>query len=83
MFMDLCLKYPQWQEPLAAAIIEIDRQQLIEKLQQAEVTMIHRMQELGCGETDENELRALYDGLSLIRGIRQEDCSSAGQADNS
>jgi hypothetical protein len=72
--MSLGLKYPQWQEPLAAAIIEIDRQQLIEKLKEAEVIIVRRMQELGSGETEENELRALYDGLSLIRGIRQEDC---------
>jgi hypothetical protein len=79
--MKLSLKYPQWQEPLAAAIIEIDRQQLVEKLEKAEVIILHRMRDLGRGETDENELRALHDGLSLIRGIRQEDGSSAAQPD--
>jgi len=79
--MSLGLRYTQWQEPLAAAIIEIDRQQLVEKLQKAEVIIVRRMQELGSGETEENELRALHDGLSLIRGIRKEDCSSAAQPD--
>jgi hypothetical protein len=81
--MKLSLKYPQWQEPLAAAIIEMDRRQLIEKLQDAEVIIVRRIEELGSSETEEIELRALYDGLSLIRGIRQEDCGSATQPDGS
>jgi surfactin synthase thioesterase subunit len=69
------LKYPQWQAPLAAAILEFDVQQLPGKLQQAEDAISKRIQELTSEKDNEHELRALTDGLFLIRGIKKR-CSA-------
>ena len=41
----MILKYPQWQEPLAAAILEFNAQQLRGKVQRAEEVITYRMKE--------------------------------------
>jgi surfactin synthase thioesterase subunit len=64
------LKYPQWQESLAAAILEFDAQQLPGKLEKAEDAISQRFQELASEKDNEHELRALTDGLFLIRDIK-------------
>jgi hypothetical protein len=65
------LKYPQWQEPLAAAILEFDAQQLPGKLQRAEDAIAKRFQELTSEQVNGAEFRALTDGLTLLRDIRK------------
>jgi hypothetical protein len=66
------LDYPVWQEPLAAAILEFNPQQLPEKLQRAQEAIAKRLQELRFAESNEHELRLLFDGLSIIRGVKQD-----------
>jgi hypothetical protein len=65
------LKYPQWQEPLAAAILEFDALRLRGKLQEAEDAISKRLVVLKSENDNEDEFRALYDGLSLIRDIKE------------
>ena len=65
------LKYPQWQEPLKAAILEFDIQQLLGKVQKAEEVIADRIQELSFDQGNEEERRALSDGLSIIRSLKQ------------
>jgi hypothetical protein len=67
----MSLKY-QWQEPLAAAIIEFYSQHLDGKLEEAEEAIHARFQELANNENTADERRALHDGLSLIRSVRKE-----------
>jgi hypothetical protein len=68
--MEQQLKYPQWQGPLQAAIVELDRVRLREKLETAEMAISKRSQELvGQAETTD-ELRAIADGLYIIRMLR-------------
>ena len=38
------LKYPQWQEPLASAILEFNHEQLREKVQKAEEAIAQRIE---------------------------------------
>jgi hypothetical protein len=66
------LKYPQWQEPLAAAILEFDAQQLRGKIQKAEEVIADRIQELSFDNGNEEERRVLSDGLSIIRRLKKE-----------
>ena len=40
------LKYPQWQEPLASAILESNREQLREKVQKPEEAIAQRIEQL-------------------------------------
>ena len=65
------LKY-QCQEPLADAIVEFYSQHLDGKLDEAEEAIHVRFQELGDSDNAADELRALDDGLSLIRSVRKE-----------
>ena len=64
------LKYPQWQEPLAAAILEFNPQQLIAKVRRAEEAIASRFQELRFGKRNQEEARLLSDGLSIIQDLK-------------
>lgn len=66
------LDYPTWQEPLAAAILEFNPQQLPEKLQRAEGAIAKRLEELRFADRSEDEVRLLFDGLSIIRDVKQD-----------
>jgi hypothetical protein len=68
--MTLPRKFPQWQDPLAAAILETDPEQLQEKLQQVVELIEKRIDELQAAESADEEFRALYDGLMLIRSFK-------------
>jgi len=68
----MILKYPQWQEPLAAAILEFNAQQLRGKVQRAEEVITYRIQELSVDKGNEEERRALSDGLSIIRSLKRD-----------
>jgi hypothetical protein len=70
--MTLKLKYPQWQEPLAAAILEFNAQQLRSKVQKAEELITYRIQELPFATGNEEERRLLFDGLSIIRKLKKD-----------
>ena len=65
------LKYPQWQEPLAAAIVEFDAQQLPEKLRKAADAIATRLEELASAKDHLDEVRALHDGLFLIQDVKR------------
>ena len=66
------LKYPQWQEPLAAAILEFNPQQLIAKVQRAEEAIASRSQELRFERRNQEEARLLSDGLSIIQDLKTD-----------
>ena len=70
--MDLGLKYPKWQGALQAAILELDPGKLREKLETAEVAVFNRTQELATQCDSPDELRALADGLHIIRMLRND-----------
>jgi hypothetical protein len=70
--MTLKLKYPQWQEPLAAAILEFNAQQLRGKVQKAEELITYRIKELPSVTGNEEERRLLFDGLSIIRSLKKD-----------
>jgi hypothetical protein len=74
------LRYPQWQEPLAAAILEFDALQLRGKLQKAEDAISKRFKELEFEKDNQDELRALADGLFLIKSVRKDRLDSTGTA---
>ena len=66
------LKYPKWQEPLAAVILEFDVQRLCAKAQTAEEAITKRLKELGLDEDQQQERLALFDGLSIIRRLKRD-----------
>ena len=64
------LKYPQGQEPIASAILEFNREQLREKVQKAEEAITQRIEQLAFDPGTEHERRALFDGLDLLRSVK-------------
>ena len=66
------LKYPQWQEPLASAILEFNREQLREKVQKAEEAIAQRIEQLAFDHGMEHERRALFDGMDLLRSVKKD-----------
>ena len=66
------LKYPQWQEPVASAILESNREQLREKVQKAEEAIAQRIEQLASDPGNEHERRALFDGLDLLRSVKKD-----------
>jgi surfactin synthase thioesterase subunit len=70
--MNMGLKYPRWQEPLAAAILEFNPQLLPGKLERAEEAIANRIDELLSENDSEHERRALLDGLSIVRSVKRD-----------
>ena len=66
------LRYPQWQRPLQEAILEFDREELIEKAHQAEAAILERLRELRQSTDGYDEQAAIIHGLSLLRSIKFE-----------
>jgi hypothetical protein len=65
--MDRELKYPQWQRLLDAAILEFDPLQLRSRLQEVEVAISTRLQELTTQRDDQDEHQALAKALRTVR----------------
>jgi hypothetical protein len=61
------LKFPEWQKPLQDAILEFDREKLLEKLKKVEALIIERDQQLARANDGHVERVALSDAMSVIR----------------
>jgi len=71
--MNRDLKYPNWQEPLVAAILEFSPRKLPAKIQKAEAAIARRFQELAYEkESLEEESRLLLDGRSILEGLKKD-----------
>jgi hypothetical protein len=72
--MDPEMKYPRWQRPLEAAILEFDPPRLRAKLANAENIISERFQELAADmETaGRHELLALVEGLTIVRILEKD-----------
>lgn len=65
------LKYPAWQRPLHEALVELDKEQLKERLAAAETVIFQRQQAIAHAPDHQEERHALQDALSLLRTLRQ------------
>ena len=61
------LKFPEWQKPLQNAILEFNRERLLERVQKVKTLIVERQQQLARSSDGHLEREALDDGLSLIR----------------
>jgi hypothetical protein len=64
---DVVLKYPIWQEPYRAAVIEANPKLLKQKISGAQQAAILRFKELENGSDHHAELRALTDALTALK----------------
>ena len=65
--MDPEFKYPRWQRLLEAAILEFDPVQLCVRLQEVEVAISTRLQELTSQKGGQDEYQALTKAIFTIR----------------
>lgn len=75
--MDWNLKYPNWQEPVAAAILEFNPMQLLAKMRKAEEAIANRLRELAVEKNNDEERRLLSDSLSVLRRVKEDRLGSA------
>ncbi len=64
---DIVLKYPIWQEPYRAAVIEANPKLLKQKIASAEQAVISRFKQLENSADHHHELTALTDALAALK----------------
>jgi len=68
---DILLKYPIWQEPYRAAVIETNPKLLKQKIASAEQAVILRLKQLENSADDHHELTVLADALTALKILRE------------
>jgi len=69
---DILLKYPIWQEPYRAAVIETNPKLLKQKIANAEQAAILRLKELAnSADHHPHELMLLTDALTALKILRE------------
>jgi len=66
------LKYPQWQEPLASAILEFNREQLREMVQKAEEAIAQRIERLASVQVTDTNVGRSSTGW-IFSGVQKKD----------
>jgi len=70
---DVILKYPTWQEPYRAAVIEINPKLLKQKIAGAQQAAILRLKQLENSPDHHHELIALTDALTALKILGETD----------
>ena len=65
------LKFPQWQLPYREALVEFDRNRLLDKIQQAETAVRERLQALEQRANGQEERQALSDAISTLTILKR------------
>ncbi|HYA22974.1 MAG TPA: hypothetical protein VEF05_02380 [Terriglobales bacterium] len=74
------LKYPEWQRPIQAALLEFDPQQLPERIAAAEAAISVRFALLSEVPDSDAEQLAMQDGLKLLDFLKERPSRIAGPA---
>jgi len=77
--LDEQMKYPKWQKPYLAALMEVKQEQLSAKIAVAEAAISQRARELGTNDWDIDEHLAVRDAafnLHVLKGQQPIDVSS-------
>src|SRR5438132_6079932 len=77
--LDEQMKYPKWQKPYLAALMEVKQEQLSAKIAVAEAAISQRARELGTNEWDIDEHLAVRDAafnLHVLKGQQPIEISS-------
>jgi hypothetical protein len=64
--------YPEWQPAYQAALLELDRKQLMERVTVAETAIFNRLQVLSNSTAGEVERQAIEDALAGLRILKRE-----------
>ena len=64
--------YPEWQNAYQAALLELDRKKLLERVTAAETAIFNRIQALLQDPDHAAELQAIEDALASLRVLRRD-----------
>jgi hypothetical protein len=66
------IPYPQWQNEYQAALVELDREKLPERVAAAEASLYKRLQQIPQGSDDQAERQAIEDALAGLRILKRD-----------
>ncbi len=66
------LRYPEWQKPYHAALLEPNPQKLAQRVSEAERAILSRLQEIRIGSDNRMEAQAIEDALNGLRVLKNE-----------
>jgi hypothetical protein len=64
--------YPHWQNEYQAALVELDREKLPERIAAAETSIYKRLQQISQGSDDQAERQAIEDAMAGLRFLKRE-----------
>jgi hypothetical protein len=66
------LRYPEWQKPYHAVLLEPNPQKLAQRVSEAERAILSRLQEIRIGSDNRMEAQAIEDALNGLRVLKNE-----------
>ena len=69
---DAELKYPKWEREFQEAVLELNREELMDKIEKLETAIFVRLQELQSDSDHHSERQAIDDALATIRVLKKE-----------
>jgi hypothetical protein len=64
--------YPQWQNEYAAALVELDREKLPQRVAAAEAAIFNRLQAISQSTDHQAERQSIEDALAGLRVLKRE-----------
>jgi hypothetical protein len=66
------LPYPEWHETYHDALLELNPQKLVQRVNEAETAILSRLQEIRIGSDSRMEAQAIEDALNGLRVLKNE-----------
>jgi len=65
--------YPTWQHEYAAAVLELDRKKLAERVAASETAIFNRLQTISQSSDHQAERQAIEDALAALRVLKRDE----------
>ncbi len=66
------LRYPEWQRPYQAAVLEVDSKKLAERVAEAEAAIFKRLQQLTKSQDGQDERQLIEGAICALRVLKRE-----------
>jgi hypothetical protein len=66
------LRYPQWQRPYQAALLELDPQKLAQHVAEAEAAIFKRLQQLSQSQDGETERQVIEGAICALKILKRD-----------
>jgi len=66
------LKYPTWQQPYHDALLELNPEELVQRVNEAETAILSRLQEIRLSSDSHLEVQAIEDAINGLRVLKNE-----------